>query len=182
METCVKRVHEDWTTLPQLAGLQFNKLQPLLSYGKNTADGKFIGVRYFDVCDATKRAFMQLVPSKYRPWVTITYMEITSPYVPPHTDNCSRFSWNFYINTCDATTSFWAVSDAATTPVAFGKDGQLFQDEVKLKRIGQFKAMAHESWILNVNTIHSVNSALPGTRTAFVISSHHTFQDFSTLL
>lgn len=181
-----QRMHRQWHQLSSLKDLwtahpDSIKTSLLENYGIINEHGEFLGIRYYLVTDTVMNCLLGLVPESIRDKMRVRYMEITTDYLPPHRDNGTLLSWNFYVATQDATTSFWKEAPTGQA-ISFGSTGKLY-DESQLSLLDNFTAQPGESWLLDVSTIHSVQGKGNGVRTAFVLTTDSfTWQEFRTIL
>ena len=146
------------------------------SYGIEDSNGKFSGIAYYKVdINTSKKLIDELIPSQYRDQFTVSLMVINSKYIPPHKDEGITMVVNYYIETSDATTSFWEDKGNETSfklseAKIYNKKNLVFKEN--------FKAQENDVWAVKVSDIHSVDS-LGERRLAYCFQSESVmFKDF----
>lgn len=153
------------------------KKKLIVNYG-TTIDNKFVGISYYNIVSfIQKLVIKKFIPKKYEHLFEVTWMEITSPYIPPHTDSHIKCVINIYIKTNNATTSFYTIknTECQTMKIKNQTDGSIF-DEKSLEKVCEFTADTNDAWLLNVKTPHSVrttNLNSNDTRTAYCLQTKH---------
>jgi hypothetical protein len=104
----------------------------------------------------------------------VNYTEITSDGAGPHVD-VAGVAINYYIEPANAITVFWNLKDlnlSVPNTARLNEDGKWIESPVRvykmsdIERVGYFKAVSHEAWLLNTSRIHSViKPNLHNTRT-----------------
>jgi hypothetical protein len=164
------RLNADLPRLPRWPGTAL-----LYRFGK-TIDGRFYGLSYFAVEGETEAALLGILPAAWRPHFACSYLVACHHDIPPHIDNGIRLSLNYYVQTAQATTSFYRfkAGDAAVKRLSNhdpGTPAGLYRRE-DLALAGSFCAQPHELWALDVTQPHDVVSAPgAGDREAYCLQS-----------
>lgn len=159
------------------------KKELIVNYG-TTVDNKFVGISYYNISFFVQKLIIKkFIPKKYEHLFEVTWMEITSPYIPPHTDSNIKCVINIYMKTNNATTSFYNIKNTnyKTTKIKNQTDGYIF-DETELEKICEFTANINDAWLLNVKTPHSVrtyNLNSNDIRTAYCLQTK--YLDYNTV-
>lgn len=154
-------------------------------YGK-TIDGKFIGISYYNVpIDISNDILKRLIPEQYRRYFDVCWFEINNDYIPPHIDSDVNAVINIYIQTKNATTTFYEKTNLSK-PIRVDNqtDGAVY-DPNHLNKISSFIAKPYEVWILNVKNPHSVKCSTndKNIRSAYCIqTSHFSYDDLKRIL
>jgi hypothetical protein len=132
------------------------------------------GLKYSDVGDENYH-FFEIIPNEYKKYFKLDLLEINIPHVLPHIDNSSLVAINFYIKANNYETAFYKKITADPIMIKHHNhtNGGLFQYK-DLEKQCSFVAKDNETFILNVNQVHSVRK-LNSTvfyRKALVLNSH----------
>jgi hypothetical protein len=148
------------------------------SYGIEDQNGDFRGIAYYNVDENTsKKLIDELIPLQYKEQFKVSFMVINSKYIPPHRDEGLTMVVNYYIETSDATTSFWE-NRGEESPYKLS-EAKIY-DKTNLTFKESFKAQQNDVWALKVCDIHSVDS-LGEKRLAYCLQSESvTFEKLVT--
>lgn len=153
------------------------KKELIVNYG-TTIDNRFVGISYYNIEPLVQKLVInKFIPKEYEHLFEVTWMEITSPYIPPHTDSHVKCVINIYIKTNDATTSFYNINkdECQTIKIKNQTDGNIF-DEKSLEKICEFTANTNDAWLLDVKSPHSVrtlNLNSDDIRTAYCLQTKY---------
>jgi hypothetical protein len=147
-------------------------------YGINTNSG-FQGISYYKISNELQEQLLNIIPGTYRKFFGVLWMEINTPYIPPHTDSDISTVINIYLNTDDAVTTFYYPNVNAQKSRVDNQTNGLILNEHDLVPMTFFKANPLDMWILNVNELHSVKGNGYKTRTAYCLQ---TKLDYDTVL
>jgi len=146
------------------------------SYGIEDLDGKFSGIAYYKVdINTSKKLIDELIPLEYKEQFKVSLMVINSKHIPPHKDEGLTMVVNYYVETSDATTSFWEYKGnenpfKLSEAKIYNKKNLVFKEN--------FKAQENDVWAVKVSDIHSVDS-LGERRIAYCFQSESViFEDF----
>ena len=131
----------------------------LMTYGQKKL------LTYYRLNEFATDLVAAILPSSLKPYITCidyVYSGTTCPVIMPHIDNGVKTNINFYIETADATTSFYEpIADGLPTPIsdpnaAYGNIGGKIFPWHTVKSITSFKANPGDCYLLNVSKPHSV--------------------------
>lgn len=141
-------------------------------------DEKFVGISYYAIDPSIEEDILKkTIPESYIKHFYVMWMEINTPYIPPHTDSNVLSVINIYINTNDAKTTFYSIcaSNPRLLKITNQTDGSMY-DESDLEEICSFTADPYDMWILNIKKPHSVSAPTNNNnntvRTAYCIYSY----------
>lgn len=141
-------------------------------------DGTYQGIYY----GAAEGLMVDLIPVEHRPHFTSAWMTIITDYVPPHVDNEMRTGINFYVETADATTTFWkARSPHRRKRLPCQTDGYLVHED-DVDPVASFCADPGDVYVLNVSAPHSVRSPKKELRIAYQLQTRLPYDEVLAIL
>lgn len=150
------------------------------SYTKEI-DGVARGSFYYELLNNDiRKQLVEMVGSgsELNPY-DISIMVLDYPHIPPHIDNQTITTVNFYIDTAGATTTFYEDINTDGEKLANHTTGALF-DKSNLTETSSFVAEPGDVYVLDIRKIHSVDFADENVkRVALVVqSTEFTIDDF----
>jgi hypothetical protein len=144
-----------------------------ISFGR-FENGKYKGYRSMPVESNNIINMMKsIIPEQYRHNFSVELIQITGGYLPPHEDANITVAINFYIETADGVTTFYKPKIGVSPKKEFlinQKTGFVY-DPIDLDKVSSFKAEVGDVYLLDVKSIHSVDSDENKTRRAYALMS-----------
>jgi len=143
-------------------------------FGK-VIDDAWRGISYYEADIEMDTKIKKYIPEKYRNYFDVTMMIISGPYIPPHIDDGTLVTMNFYMETSNACTYFHQVKDNITPTIktlpSQKTTGKFFAIE-DLETVSQFTANRGEVYLLDVSKIHSVSVENSPDREAYCLQTN----------
>jgi hypothetical protein len=137
-------------------------------------NGKYKGYKSLPVDSKnTIDTLKEIIPEQYRHNFSVELIQITGGYLPPHEDANITVAINFYIETADGVTTFYKPKIGVSPKKEFlinQKTGFVY-DPIDLDKVSSFKAEVGDVYLLDVKSIHSVDSDANKTRRAYALMS-----------
>jgi len=138
----------------------------LISYGPY--------IKYNNIHHINFYKFYEVIPEMYRKFFSHKFMTIQGN-IPPHKDNGSLASINFYMKTNSGLTKFYEFT--TDNPKIYkldnqGNGGNYHPDQLRLRKV--FVAQDYDAYLLDVSIPHSVEfkGPRPVLRTALVLQTN----------
>jgi hypothetical protein len=157
--------------------LELGTLGPKFGVYKETGYQMFDG----DV-EVQRQLLKEIIPEKYLEYFDCRFAVINSKVIVPHIDE-RLLAINFYIQTADATTSFYKIKDL-TAPIKYIKGTKTsWYHEEELEFIDSFHANPGDIWMLDTSQIHGVVCSSPVDRIAYTMDTLTiTFKELKEIL
>ena len=120
--------------------------------------------------EVQRQLLKETIPEKYLEYFDCRLAVINKQIIVPHIDE-RLLAINFYIQTADATTSFYKIKDPSA-PIKYIKETKTsWYREEELEFIDSFHANPGDIWMLDTTHIHGVVCSSPVDRIAYTMDT-----------
>ena len=123
-----------------------------------------------------------IVPAKYQKYFAVNLAILSNDIIYPHCDE-GKVTINFYIQTANATTSFYRVKDPLQPEKFFRDTKARLWDHDEVDYVNSFTAKVGEIWVLDTQVPHGVKCESKENRIAYTLRTDYlTFADAMHIL